>query len=140
MGEIQNGTVKHLEKMQLEVHQNGHTFLMDAAAESGGENKGVRPKALILTALAGCTALDIISLLNKMKVEFSDFTVSTDGELTDEHPKIYKNMWLKYTIKLANEADKPKMEKAVNLSQEKYCGVSAMVRHFTNLKVEIEYL
>jgi putative redox protein len=140
MGEIQNGTVVHLKKMQLEVHQNGHSFFIDGSPEIGGENKGVRPKALILTALAGCTAMDVISLLNKMKVEFSEFSVSADGELTDEHPKIYKNMWLKYRIKLANESDKPKMEKAVNLSQEKYCGVSAMVRFFTNLKIEIEYL
>ncbi|MBX2904219.1 MAG: OsmC family protein [Chitinophagales bacterium] len=140
MGEIQNGTVKHIGKMQLEVHQNGHTFLVDAAEEVGGENKGVRPKALILSALGGCTAMDIISLLNKMKVEFSNFSVSTDGELTDEHPKIYNKVYLKYSIKLANESDKEKMQKAVNLSQEKYCGVGAMVRSFADLKIEIEYL
>lgn len=136
----QNSTLKHLEKMQFQVQQDGHTFLIDAAEEHGGEEKGVRPKALILTALAGCTAMDVVSLLNKMKVEYSDLSISTEGELTDEHPKIYHKVWLTYHIKLAHAEDKEKMQKAVNLSQERYCGVAAMVRKFAELEVNIEYL
>lgn len=136
----QNSTLKHLEKMQFQVQQDGHTFLIDAAEEHGGEEKGVRPKALILTALAGCTAMDVVSLLNKMKVEYSDLSISTEGELTDEHPKIYHKVWLTYYIKLAHAEDKEKMQKAVNLSQERYCGVAAMVRKFAELEVNIEYL
>lgn len=140
MGVKQNSTIKHVEKMQFQVQQDNHTFLVDAATEHGGEDKGVRPKALILTALAGCTAMDVVSLLSKMKVEYSDFSISTDGELTDEHPKIYHKVWLTYRIKLANAEDKEKMQKAVNLSQERYCGVAAMVRKFAELEVNIEYL
>ncbi|MCS6820017.1 MAG: OsmC family protein [Chitinophagales bacterium] len=140
MGEIQKGKVVHQAKMLLEAHQNEHKFLIDAAPESGGEGKGVRPKALILTSLAGCTAMDVLSLLQKMRVEFSDFSVEAEGELTEEHPKIYHKVWLKYFIRLSNEADKEKMEKAVSLSQEKYCGVSAMVKKFADLSLEIVYL
>lgn len=140
MSEIQNTLVTHTGKMSFNVLQNGKNFKLDAAPESGGEGDGLRPKALILSALAGCTAMDIVSLLNKMKVTFSHFSVKVDGELTDEHPKIYHKMELVYSIHLENDADKEKMEKAVNLSQDKYCGVSAMVRKFTDLVVKVEYI
>lgn len=139
MGEIQNTVVTHTGKMSFEVLQNDHTFKLDAAAEVGGEGAGVRPKALILSALAGCTAMDIVSLLNKMKVSFSNFVVKVEGELTDEHPKFYHKVALVYVIHLENEADKEKMEKVVKLSQEKYCGVSEMVRKFADLDFKIEF-
>lgn len=98
------------------------------------------PKALILSALAGCTAIDVVDLLNKMRVQFSDFKIDVEGELSEEHPKIYHTVTLTYYIKLNSEDDKSKMEKAVNLSQEKYCGVSAMVKKFADLKVHTVYL
>ncbi len=140
MAEIQTTRISHNEKMSFDVHQNEHTFKLDAAAESGGEGTGVRPKALILSALAGCTAMDVVSLLNKMKVAFSDFSINVDGELTEEHPRYYHKVWLVYFIRLQNESDKEKFEKAVNLSQDKYCGVTAMVKKFAALDVKIEYL
>jgi putative redox protein len=139
MGEMQNTIVTHTGKMSFEVLQNDHTFKLDAAVEGGGEGAGVRPKALILSALAGCTAMDIVSLLNKMKVSFSNFVVKVEGELTDEHPKFYHKVALVYVIHLESEADKEKMEKAVKLSQEKYCGVSEMVRKFAELDFKIEF-
>ncbi len=123
---------------QFDVLQNGKTIRVDSSGDEG--TTGVRPKALILSSLAGCTAIDVVDILKKMRVEYSGFRIDVAGELTEEIPKIYQTIHLTYFIKLQNEDDKSKMEKAVNLSQEKYCGVSAMVRKFADLKVKIEYL
>lgn len=130
-------SLTHLGKEKFDAHQNGKTIRIDGAEES--ISTGVRPKALILSSLAGCTAIDVVDLLRKMRVEFSDFKIDVEGELTEEHPKTYHTIHLTYFIKLKEE-DKSKMEKAVNLSQEKYCGVSAMIKKFADLQVKIEYL
>lgn len=131
-------SLTHLDAEKFDVLQNGKIIRIDAAEES--VSTGVRPKALILSSLAGCTAIDVVELLKKMRVEFSVFKIDVDGELTEEHPKIYHIVHLTYFIKLENEEDKSKMEKAVGLSQDKYCGVSAMIKKFAELKVKIEYL
>lgn len=131
-------SLSHLGEDKFDVLQNGKTIRIDAAPEE--VSTGVRPKALILSALAGCTAIDVVELLRKMRVEFTDFKIDVQAELTEEHPKTYKTVDLVYYVKLNNPADKDKMEKAVNLSQEKYCGVTAMVKAFADLKVRIEYL
>lgn len=130
-------SLTHLGEEKFDTLQNGKTIRIDGAEES--ISTGVRPKALILSSLAGCTAIDVVDLLRKMRVEFSDFKIDVEGELTEEHPKTYHTIHLTYFIKLKDE-DKSKMEKAVNLSQEKYCGVSAMIKKFAELKVKIEYL
>ncbi len=84
--------------------------------------------------------MDIISLLNKMKATYSDFSISAEGDLTEEHPKIYNKIRLVYSIKIDSPEDRAKMQKAVDLSQEKYCGVSAMVKSFADLHIEIRYV
>lgn len=131
-------SLSHIGEEKFDVLQNGKTIRIDAAPEE--VSTGVRPKALILSALAGCTAIDVVELLRKMRVEFTEFKIDVEGELTDDHPKTYKTVDLVYYIKLTNPDDKDKMEKAVNLSQEKYCGVTAMVKAFAYLRVRIEYL
>lgn len=118
---------------------NGHKVLMDTSAEDGGDNSGPSPKRLMLASLAGCTGMDIVSILNKMKVTYSDFSMDVDAQVTGEHPKMYNRVKITYKIKMA-EVDRPKMEKAVALSQEKYCGVSAMFRAFAKLETEIVIL
>jgi putative redox protein len=123
---------------QFDVLQHGKTIRIDSSGDEG--TTGVRPKALILSSLAGCTAIDVVDILKKMRVEYSDFRIDVKGELTEETPKVYHTIHLTYFIKLQNPEDKSKMDKAVNLSQEKYCGVTAMVKKFTHLKVKIEYL
>ena len=75
-----------------------------------------------------------------MRVEFSDFSIKVSGELTEEHPTTYHTIKLTYLVKLKDPADRDKVAKAVNLSQEKYCGVTAMVKKFADLQVGIEYL
>jgi len=118
---------------------NGHDVRMDTTADDGGENSGPSPKRLMLASLAGCTGIDIVSILNKMKVAFSDFSINVHAALTVEHPQTYNYVKITYSIKLAEE-DKSKMIKAVGLSTEKYCGVFAMFKTFAKMDTEIDYL
>ncbi len=103
------------------------------------QHLGPSPKKLMLASLAGCTGIDVVSILNKMKVEFSDFTIDINAELTDEHPKIYDKVEIIYRIKVKSD-DQAKMERAVQLSKEKYCGVSAMFSAFAEVSFTIVYL
>jgi len=126
------------EGMQFDIAINQHHFTIDANIENGGANVGPSPKPLLLASLAGCTAMDVVSLLKKMHVNFSDFKVETIAPLTDEHPKVYEYIQLNYHI-LIDETDKPKMEKAVALSIDKYCGVYAMLSKALMIKHTIIY-
>lgn len=117
-----------------------HTVIMDTTPDNGGTSTGPGPKRLMLASLAGCTGIDIVSILTKMKVPYSGLSIDTEGTLTEEHPKTYKHVKITYKIKLAQEADQAKMEKAVALSEDKYCGVMAMFRSFAKMEREIVYL
>ena len=115
---------------------SGKTILIDTEEDFGGTNSGVRPKALMLSALGGCTGLDVLSLMKKMKVEFDDFKIVVSGEMTDEHPKYYKKVTVDYHFYGAN-VNESKVDKAVNLSVERYCGVFEMFRHFAEVNHKI---
>jgi len=118
--------------MSFEWDLDGHKVVIDADEKVGGENKGPKPKPFMLAALGGCTGMDVISMLKKMRVteDILDLNVEVDGVLTDEHPKYYKSMHVRYifTAKKGVELPKAKLEKAVNLSEERYCGVSALYK------------
>ena len=116
----------------------GGNFKIDAAPESGGEGKGVRPKALMLTSLAGCTGMDMVSLLKKMRAEVDDMEINVSGELTDEHPKFYHKVTLEY-IFYGKDLKKDKIEKAIQLSADKYCGVMEMFRQFAEITTVVTY-
>jgi len=131
--------LKWVDELKFDAYQNGKTIRIDANPDES-TTTGVRPKALILTSLAGCTAIDVVEMLKKMRVEFSDFSIKISGDLTEEPPTTYHTVTMTYFVKLKNPEDRSKMDKAVNLSQEKYCGVSAMIKKFAGLKVNIEYL
>jgi putative redox protein len=126
--------------MAFENTIDGHSFVVDADAEFGGGDKGPRPKKLLLTALAGCTAMDVVSVLRKMKQEFSWFNVRVTGELGDEHPKTYGSIRLTYQFKKSDGLDDSKVRKAASLSQERYCGVSAMLKKVCDVSWDVEYL
>ena len=108
---------------------------MDIASEDGGDGNGYRPKALMLAALAGCSGLDIASLIKKMKLEVCDFHIETIANLTDEHPKYYDSVVVEYHFYGKNLNEK-KLQKAVDLSVEKYCGVMEMFRRFASLEIK----
>jgi putative redox protein len=115
---------------------DGYEVPIDADKSVGGEGKGPKPKGLMLTALAGCTAMDVISILRKMKIEPDSFSVETDADLTDDHPKVFKSIRIVYRLR-GKGIERSKVEKAVELSQEKYCGVSAMLKMVAPIDYEI---
>lgn len=114
-----------------------HHVVMDALPDVGGEDSGPRPKELMLASLAGCTGMDVISILKKMRVEVEAFDMDIVADITEEHPKHYTAMHIIYKLKGKN-IDPEKVKKAVDLSQEKYCGVSAAYRKALTLTYEIQ--
>lgn len=131
--------LKWLDHMVFESEVDGHKIKVDAKPEVGGTNQGPRPKPLMMVALAGCTAMDVISILNKMRVDVEEFTVKVEGELTEEHPRHYISMHIIYEFR-GKDLPESKLEKAVMLSQETYCGVSATYRKALKLTHEIRIL
>ena len=128
--------VEWLDKMAFEVHQEDHTFLIDASENVGGENRGCRPKALLLSGLAGCTGMDVVSILKKMKVTEYKLNIRVTAESTDKHPKIYKNIIIHYEFS-GELLPWDKLERAVELSETSYCGVSEMLRQASDLSSKI---
>ncbi len=116
---------------------SGKSVIMDTDVE-GQERNGLSPKAMMLSSLAGCSGLDVISILEKMKVEIQDFKMEVSGELTDEHPKYYHSVKVDYHF-YGKDLNESKCEKAVNLSIEKYCGVMEMFRQFAQVETEIHF-
>jgi putative redox protein len=114
----------------------GYTIPIDADKAVGGQDKGPKPKGLSLTALAGCTAMDVISILRKMQAEPEEFWVEAESDLTEDHPKVFTRITITYYFK-GGEVTQEKAEKAVNLSQERYCGVSAMLSKAAPIETKI---
>lgn len=124
--------VSHNADMNFTAGVHGHSITID-------KENGPRPKALMLASLGGCTAFDVVSILNKMRVEFSQFSVSAHAVQTETEPSVYSRVILVYRIHVREE-DKVKFEKAISLSKNKYCGVSRMFEGFADLRFEIEYI
>lgn len=126
------------EKEQFESNNpSGHKLTMFSVADKeNADTVGFGPKALMLSSLAGCSGLDVISLLKKMRAEVSDFKIEVTAELTDEHPKFYNKVKVDYHFTDA-ELQPEKIQKAVNLSVTKYCGVMEMFRKFAAVDIEI---
>ena len=105
----------------------------------GDKKNGFGPKALLLAGLAGCSGIDVVDILEKKKVEYSDFSIDVEAEQTEEHPKVFKDITITYRMKTDTE-NKIKVEKAIELSLDKYCGVSAMLKKNStvNYKLVIE--
>ncbi len=126
--------------MQFEGISDGHKVIMDAAKKHGGMDTGPAPMDVVLLGLVGCTGMDVIAILRKMKQDFTDVEVEiTDIMRADEHPRVYTKIDMVFRIK-GKDLDEEKVKKAVDLSQNKYCSVSAMLKHtaLINYTVEIE--
>ena len=131
--------VNWLDKMAFSTEVNGHKMILDATEEVGGENRGPRPKPFMLVSLAGCTAMDVISILKKMRVEVDSFDVKVEGDLTEEHPMHFYKIHVIYEFK-GKDLPMDKLEKAVNLSEERYCGVSVVYNKAIEMTSEIRVL
>ena len=137
--EKQQVKINWLENMAFEADVNGHKITLDASETVGGENRGPRPKPLMLTALAGCTGMDVVSILKKMRVELEEFNVIVEGDITEEHPKQFYKMNVIYEFK-GNDLPLEKLKKAVSLSEERYCGVSALYKKAIEITSEIKIM
>ena len=132
-------TTKWLGEMAFESNNpSGETIKIDAGPESGGSGEGLRPKALMLSSLAGCSGLDVASLIKKMKLDVKEFKIETIANLTDEHPKYCDSVVIEYHF-TGSDLNEEKLKKAVDLSVEKYCGVMEMFRKFAKLDIKILY-
>jgi len=126
-------------KMLLESDNPlGKNLLMESGPDFGGSNQGLSPKALMLSSLGGCTGLDLLSLLKKMRVEIEGFKVIVNGELTEEHPKYYDKVSIDYYF-IGTDLNKEDIKKAVSLSEERYCGVIKMFRAFAEVTIAIHF-
>lgn len=122
--------------MKFDAVVSGHHIIMDALPAVGGNDEGARPKELMLASLAGCTGMDVISILKKMRVEPEYFNIRVEAEITEEHPKHYTAMHIIYEFR-GKGLEKEKLQKAIDLSQERYCGVSASYRKAMEITNEI---
>jgi putative redox protein len=122
------------QESNFEYEESNQKISLDIISE-----KGFSPKKLLLVGLAGCTGIDIVSLLEKMRVEFSQFYIKVDANLTEEHPKVYKEIEIIYSIK-SEKINQEKIQKAIELSMQKYCGVSAMLGKTAEIKAVLHLI
>lgn len=124
------------EGMSFEAELDGFRMIVDADKSVGGLEKGPKPKGLTLVSLAGCTGMDVISILKKMKVDVKGFEIETEAALADEHPKKFTEITIRYLFR-GKDLPHEKLKKAIKLSQEKYCGVSATLAPTVRINTEI---
>ncbi len=113
---------------------SNHWVVLDTKQQFGGHEAASQPMELVLMALGGCTAMDVESLLNKMRTPAQEFTVEIDAERAEEHPRIFRKISMTLIFRGEN-LNQQNIEKAVSLSRDKYCSVSAMLKK----SVEITY-
>lgn len=126
------------DKMAFDCQIGNHMVRMDSSSVYG-DDSGPSPKSTMLATLAACTGMDVVGILEKMRVDLFDFELEVDGDLTDDHPRVYSEIRLKYMFK-GSELDQKKIERAVQLSKEKYCGISAMLAQACPIKYVIEFI
>lgn len=118
---------------------NGHTVRLDTTKEGGGLDSGMSPKKMLLASLCGCSGMDVVDILHKMKVNYTEFNVTAEAEQTEEHPKVFKWIKMVYSANIS-PADEDKLKRAVTLSQEKYCGISAMLAKHCTIEYTTELI
>jgi len=129
-------SIDWIDGMAFESEVNGHKIIIDAVEAVGGNNRGPRPKPLMLLSLAGCTGMDVVSILKKMRVELDNFSVEVEANQTEEHPKHFNEMKVIYKF-WGKDLPMEKLQKAVNLSEERYCGVSEVYKKYVKMSNEI---
>jgi len=131
-----SSTARWKDGMAFEVGLEGFSFDIDADPEFGGKGRGPRPKGLLLSSLIGCTGMDVVAILGKMRQRLTSLSVESEGELADEHPKRFTRIVVRYRIDGPGLADK-KVRRAVQLSEERYCGVRSTLLPSVRIDSEI---
>jgi len=114
--------------------QDEHKITID-----GNRLEGMSPKALLLSALGGCSGIDVVGILEKKRVKFSDFSVDVETEQTEGHPKVFKDIHVTYILR-TDPANETKVRSAIELSLDKYCGVSAMLKKHSPIHYHLSIL
>lgn len=122
-------------EMSFDAEVNGHHVILDADDQWGGKDRGPRPKPLLLAALSGCSGMDVISILEKMRVKDYQFKVDVDADSTTDHPVYYHTIRMSFYFS-GEDLPPDKITKAVELSTQRYCGVYEMLRHSANIIVK----
>jgi len=125
-------------KMQFNALVNGHAIVMDGPEKVGGEDNGPIPKPFVLVALSGCTGMDVVSILRKSKKEVKDFSIMVDGEISKSHPIEYTSIHIVYDFR-GDPAVKEEALAAVTASQERFCGVSSMLKKIIPVTWDVRY-
>jgi putative redox protein len=118
---------------------SNHTVRIDTSVGGGGLGSGMNPKKMVLGALSACSGMDVVEVLKKMKVAFTKLEIVAEADQTEDHPKVYKSIEMIYRVD-ATADDLDKVKRAVSLSQEKYCGVSAMLAKHCSINYSIELI
>jgi len=122
-----NTTVRWIDGMMMVGESaSGHAIVMDGPETLGGKNLGIRPMEMLLLGMGGCTTIDVMSMLKKMREEVRNCRVEVSAERSDEHPKVFTKIHLHFILEGEN-LDEKKIAKAVSLSAEKYCSASIML-------------
>lgn len=118
------------------VNQDGVTLTMDASSQHGGSGAGPSPMEAVLMAVAGCTGMDVISILNKMRAPLEKLLIEVDADRAADHPKVFTAIRIRYLASGPGLAE-DQVSKAVSLSQEKYCSVAAMLGKAAKISYEV---
>ena len=116
---------------------SGHTITMDGPPESGGENLGVRPMEMLLLGVAGCTMIDVVTTLKKMRQDLSHCETKINAERETDHPKVFTDIHIQFVVK-GKDLDPKKVDKAITLSAEKYCSASIMLGETATITHDFE--
>ena len=118
---------------------SGHSITMDGPIEIGGENLGVRPMEMLLLGVAGCTMIDVVTTLKKMRQDLSHCETKINAERANEHPKVFTDIHIHFIVK-GKDLDSKKVDKAIKLSAEKYCSASIMLGKTAKITHDFEVL
>ena len=122
-----NISVKWIDGMlMVGKSDSGHAIVMDGPPEIGGENLGVRPMEMLLLGMAGCTMIDVVSTLEKMRENLSDCQTKVSADRSEEYPKVFTNIHVHFILR-GKKLNPSKVDKAIKLSAEKYCSASIML-------------
>ena len=125
--------VKNIGDMAFEATgPSGLPIVMDSSPEFGGQDRGPRPMEVLLMSVAGCTGMDVVSLMKKMRVDYKEFWIDVEADRASQHPKVYTRIDLVFNV-VGHETDRPKIEKAIRLSQERYCAASVHLKALAEL-------
>jgi putative redox protein len=139
MGEKKSTRVVLRDKMIFTGYNTGYSIPLDAAKQHGGHDAGISPMSLMLTSLGGCTGMDVISILRKKRQDVTGLEVQVEGVRGDEHPKVYTDITVHFVV-TGHDIDPAAVERAIELSRDKYCGAAATLRHTAQMTYSHEII